>query len=93
LKLKDQRGFTLSELLIAAGLSLAVMASIYGLFRSQMHTIKGQESRMEAHEYAMAVLDAMVREMRNTGYFPGRLWECVEYGGVASADLKFQSCL
>jgi type II secretory pathway pseudopilin PulG len=70
LKLKDQRGFTLSELLIAAGLSLAVMASIYGLFRSQMHTIKGQESRMEAHEYAMAVLDAMVREMRNTGYFP-----------------------
>jgi Tfp pilus assembly protein PilW len=69
-KLKDQRGFTLSELLVAAGLSLAVMASIYGLFRSQTHTIKGQESRMEAHEYAMAILDVMVREIRNTGYFP-----------------------
>jgi type II secretory pathway component PulJ len=68
--LKDQRGFTLSELLIAAGLSLAVMASIYGIFRSQTHTIKGQESRMEAHEYAMAILDVMVREIRNTGYFP-----------------------
>ena len=25
---------------------------------------------MEAHEYAMAVLDSMVREIRNTGYFP-----------------------
>jgi prepilin-type N-terminal cleavage/methylation domain-containing protein len=68
--LKDQRGFTLSELLIAAGLSLVVMASIYGLFRSQTHTIKRQESRMEAHEYALAVLDIMVREIRNTGYFP-----------------------
>jgi Tfp pilus assembly protein PilW len=67
---KDQRGFTISELLIAAGLSLAVMASIYGLFRSQTHTIKGQESRMEAHEYAIAVLDILVREIRNTGYFP-----------------------
>ena len=70
MKLKGQSGFTLSELLVAAGLSLAVMASIYGLFRSQTHTIKGQESRMEAHEYAMAILDAMVREIRNTGYFP-----------------------
>jgi type IV pilus assembly protein PilW len=70
LKVKDQRGFTLSELLIAAGLSLAVMASIYGLFRSQTHTIKGQESRMEAHEYAMVVLDTIVREIRNAGYFP-----------------------
>jgi type II secretory pathway component PulJ len=69
-KLTDQKGFTLSELLIAAGLSLAVMASIYGIFRSQTHTIKGQESRMEAHEYAMAILDVMVREIRNTGYFP-----------------------
>ena len=25
---------------------------------------------MEAHEYAMSVLDIMVREIRNTGYFP-----------------------
>ena len=25
---------------------------------------------MEAHEYAMSVLDTMVREIRNTGYFP-----------------------
>jgi Tfp pilus assembly protein PilW len=82
-KLKDQRGFTLSELLVAAGLSLAVMASIYGLFRSHSHTIKGQESRMEAHEYAMAILDVMVREIRNTGYFPSAA--CNATGGVASA--------
>ena len=90
MKLQDQRGFTLSELLVAAGLSLAVMASIYGLFRSQTHTIKGQESRMEAHEYAMAVLDLMVREIRNTGYFPtGTACTNVSNtGGISSASAQ-----
>ena len=49
---ENERGFTLTELLVAAGLSLFVLASIGSLFRAQTHTIKGQESRMEAHEYA-----------------------------------------
>ena len=70
MRLQNQKGFTLAELMVSAGLSLAVMAAIYGLFRAQTHTIKGQEGRMEAHEYAMSVLDIMVREIRNTGYFP-----------------------
>lgn len=67
---QTQRGFTLVEVLVSMGFSLAVLASIYGLFRAQTHTVKGQESRMEAHEYALSVLDTLVREMRNTGYFP-----------------------
>jgi Tfp pilus assembly protein PilW len=69
-RLQNQKGFTLAELMVSAGLSLAVMAAIYGLFRAQIHTIRGEEGRMEAHEYAMSVLDIMVREIRNTGYFP-----------------------
>ena len=83
MKLKDQSGFTLVELLVAAGLSLFVLASIGGLFRSQTKTVKGQESRMEAHEYALAVLDIMVREIRNTGYFPGTA--CNATGGITAA--------
>ena len=70
MKYEEQRGFTLIEVLVSMGFSLAVLASIYGLFRAQTHTVKGQESRMEAHEYAMSVLDTIVREIRNTGYFP-----------------------
>ena len=70
MRLKDQNGFTLAELMVSASLSLAVLAAIYSLFRAQTHTIKGQEGRMEAHEYAMSVLDLMEREIRNTGYFP-----------------------
>lgn len=69
-RLRNQKGFTLVELMVSAGLSLVVMAAVYSLFRAQAHTIKGQESRMEAHEYAMTVLDMIVREIRNTGYFP-----------------------
>ncbi len=69
-RLQNQKGFTLAELIVAAGLSLSLLAAIYGVFRAQTHTIKGQESRMEAQEYAMTVLDTMVREIRNTGYFP-----------------------
>jgi prepilin-type N-terminal cleavage/methylation domain-containing protein len=82
-KLGHENGFTLIELLVAMGLSLVVLASIGGLFRAQTKTVKGQESRMEAHEYALAVLDTMVREIRNTGYFPGT--PCNSTGGITTA--------
>jgi hypothetical protein len=64
------------------------LASIYGFFRTQTHTVKGQESRMEAHEYAMMVLDTLVREIRNTGYFPNNGAPCTSpanVGGIVNA--------
>jgi len=70
LNLKTQTGFTLIEIIIAMGLSLALLTTVYGVFRAQSHSVKGQESRMESHEYALSVLDTIVREVRNTGYFP-----------------------
>lgn len=84
IKFVDQGGFTLTELLVAMGLSLFVLASIGGVFRAQTHTVKGQEKRMEAHEYALTVLDVMVREIRNTGYFP--IAVCDATGGITSAS-------
>jgi type II secretory pathway pseudopilin PulG len=83
-----QSGFSLVELIINMGFSLAILASIYAVFRAQTHTTKGQESRMEAYEYAMSVLDAMVREIRNTGYFPSNGTPCTSpanTGGIVSA--------
>ena len=88
MRMNKQTGFTLIELLVAMGFSLAILASIYGFFRAQTHTTKGQESRMEAHEYAMAVLDSMVREIRNTGYFPNNGTPCANIantGGIVTA--------
>ena len=58
------------EMLVAMGLALALLTTVYGVFRAQSHSVKGQESRMEAQEYAMSVLDTIIREIRNTGYFP-----------------------
>jgi type II secretory pathway pseudopilin PulG len=90
--INKQAGFNLIELLIAMGFSLAVLASVYGFFRAQTHTTKGQESRMEAHEYAMSVLDTIVREIRNTGNFPNNGTPCISspanVGGIvfATAD-------
>lgn len=90
MRLLKQTGFTLVEMLVAMGFSLAILASIYGFLRAQTHTTKGQESRMEAHEYAMAVLDSMVREIRNTGYFPNNGTPCTNVtntGGIVAASL------
>ena len=49
-------------------LTLFVMGTIYSVFRVQARTVKSQESRLEAQEYARAVLDLMVREIRSAGY-------------------------
>jgi Tfp pilus assembly protein PilW len=84
--LKGQSGFTLTELLVGAGLSLFILASIGTVFRAQTHTVKGQESRMEAHEYALTVLDVMVREIRNSGYFPST--SCDTTGGITAASVS-----
>jgi prepilin-type N-terminal cleavage/methylation domain-containing protein len=67
---KNQKGFTLTELIVAAGLSLVVLAAGYSVFRVQTHTVKAQEFKMEAQEYARVALDMMVREIRNLGFFP-----------------------
>jgi prepilin-type N-terminal cleavage/methylation domain-containing protein len=67
---KNQKGFTLVELLVAMGLSLVVLGAGYSVFRVQTHTVKAQEFKMEAQEDARAALDMMVREVRNLGFFP-----------------------
>ena len=90
MRLTKQTGFSLIEIMVAMGFSLAILASIYGFFRAQTHTTKGQESRMEAHEYALSVLDSIVREIRNTGYFPNNGTPCtnvVNTGGIVVASI------
>lgn len=84
LALKNQRGFTLTELLVSMGLSLFVLAGVGSVFRAQTHTVKGQESKMEANEYALTVLDMVVREVRNAGYFPSTA--CDTTGGITAAS-------
>lgn len=85
-----QRGFTLVELLVSMLLTSIVMGAIYSVYRVQTHSVKAQENRMEAQEYARAVLDMMVREIRNAGYFP--VGACTtspaNTSGIVSADTQ-----
>jgi prepilin-type N-terminal cleavage/methylation domain-containing protein len=64
-------GFTLVELLVATALMLMVLGAVYTLYRVQTHSTKVEASRLEAQEYANAVLDLMVREIRNAGACSG----------------------
>jgi prepilin-type N-terminal cleavage/methylation domain-containing protein len=67
---RSHAGFTLAELLVSILLTSIIMAAVYSVYRMQTHTMKIQENRLDAQEYARSVLDLMVREIRNAGYFP-----------------------
>jgi prepilin-type N-terminal cleavage/methylation domain-containing protein len=63
-------GFTLVELLVSLLLTSIILGAVYSVYRMQSHTLKIQENRLDAQEYARSVLDLMVRETRNAGYNP-----------------------
>jgi len=69
------------ELLVTMLLTFIVMGAIYGVYRVQIHSVKANESRMEAQEYVRAALDMMMREMRNAGYFPVNVTDATCWAG------------
>ena len=66
----SQQGFSLIEFLVTILLSSIVMGAIYSVYRVQTRSMKVQENRMEAQQYARSVLDLIVREIRNAGFNP-----------------------
>ena len=86
--IRNQKGFTVVELLVAMAMSLAILGAARAMYRIQAHTIKSQENQMEAEEYARVSLDVMAREIRNLGYFP-KLTPCATPAntkGIVSAS-------
>jgi len=65
-----QRGFSLVEFFVSILLTSIMLSAIYSVYRVQTHSVKLQENRLEAQEYARSTLDLMVREIRNAGYAP-----------------------
>lgn len=66
-----------------------IMLAIYSVYRVQTHSAKVQESRLEAQDYARAVLDMMVREVRNAGYAPTGA-ACAVVVSADSQSLQFR---
>jgi prepilin-type N-terminal cleavage/methylation domain-containing protein len=69
-RLTADGGFSLVELLISMLVTSLMVVAIYSIFRVQTHSVKIQENRLEAQEYARSVLDITVREIRNAAYNP-----------------------
>ena len=82
-----ESGFTLVEFLISILMTSLIVSAIYSIFRVQTHSVKLQENRLEAQEYTRNVLDIMIREIRNAGYFPvGACTTPANTNGIITAD-------
>ena len=79
------KGFSLVELLVAMVLGLIVVGALYGFYKVQARTLKVQENRQEAQEYARGVLDLMAREIRNAGYNPRGVTSGTNCAGTPTA--------
>ncbi len=88
----SEEGFTVVEFFLSIFLTLIVMGVIYSVYRLQTRSLKAQDKRMAAHQYARSVLNLMVREIRSVGHFP--VGECTttpvaHTNGIIEADKDF----
>ena len=73
---RNSQGFTLTEVLVTSVYALTVLGTLYGFYRTHLHSLRSQEKRTEVLETARAVMDIMVREIREAGNWSGT-------GGIA----------
>ena len=66
----NQRGLTLTELLIALALGLFTIGAVYGVYLNQVKRQIVQEDVLAMQQTARAALDMMAREIRMAGYDP-----------------------
>ena len=66
----DRRGFTLTELLVAMGLSAVVMASVGAIYYQQQKSFLVQEQIASAQQNVRTSMYFMEREIRSAGYDP-----------------------
>lgn len=70
---RTQRGFSLTELMIAMALSATVLAGVYGIFAQQRRVATRQDQVLEARHIARLTMDSLVEELRGAGFDPGGL--------------------
>jgi prepilin-type N-terminal cleavage/methylation domain-containing protein len=67
---RDQRGFTLTELLVACALIGLVMGGLFGMLRSGQQTYLTGTNQVEAQQALRLALLRMTNEIRDAGYCP-----------------------
>ena len=66
----NQRGVTLTELLVALALGLFTLGAVYAVYLNQVKRQIVQEDVLAMQQTARAALDVMAREIRMAGYDP-----------------------
>jgi prepilin-type N-terminal cleavage/methylation domain-containing protein len=67
---RDQRGFTLTELLVACALIGLVMAGLFGMLQSGQQSYLTGTNQVEAQQALRLALLRMTNEIRDAGYCP-----------------------
>jgi type II secretory pathway pseudopilin PulG len=85
-KRKNQKGFSIMELLIATTVTIVLM-SVVALLMSRTFGIRSRESsRTDALTSAQAALNVMSREISNSGYGLAGTYDTIHDNGIVLAD-------
>lgn len=80
-KLRNVTGFTLTELMVAMGIGMVVLAAVTTTFMAQARFYNAQEQINEMQHNARGALDVITRELKMAGYKPnGGTFDGVTYG-------------
>jgi prepilin-type N-terminal cleavage/methylation domain-containing protein len=82
---KNDKGFTLIELMIAMVIALVVIASIYRVYQTQQKAYSTQQLVVEMQQNARSAITLMKREIRMAGYRPAAS-DGIDNDGDGSVD-------
>lgn len=68
--MSTEKGFTLLELLVATGASLALIAAVGGFTRAEGRMVARETRRLELREAGRRIADSIARELRGGGFAP-----------------------
>ena len=71
-RLRNQRGFTLIELMIAMAVGSILMVAVLTTFLSQHDTYIAQDDVVEMQQNARVAMDMLARDIRSIGFDPDR---------------------
>ena len=69
-RLRDARGFSLLEMLVAIGVVLVVAGGAVSFIRVQSVALRTQMAQTDMNDEARSVVEFMAREIRLAGYNP-----------------------
>ena len=70
IRLKSDRGFTLTELMVSLVISGVLMTAVYAVFNSQQKSYAVQDQLAASHQNLRAAMNFMVKEIRMAGFDP-----------------------